>query len=144
MVVHELIDGEAVIIHLGAGFYYNLEKTGAAIWHLISQGSSENEIIEIISKETHSESSQISGAVNKFLDELKKEELITADPSPSTESSKKNIPAELRNAKFQTPVMHKYTDMQDFFQADPIHDVDDKGWPNRKPNPDLGHDQNPK
>jgi hypothetical protein len=32
-----------------------------------------------------------------------------------------------------TLVLHRYTDMQDLIVLDPIHDVDETGWPNRRP-----------
>jgi hypothetical protein len=28
------------------------------------------------------------------------------------------------------PVLNKYTDMQDLLLLDPIHEVDERGWPN--------------
>ena len=35
--------------------------------------------------------------------------------------------AELPN--FERPKLGKYTDMQDLLLADPIHEVDEQGWP---------------
>ena len=34
-VVHETIDGETIIIHLGTGTYYSLDGVGADIWALL-------------------------------------------------------------------------------------------------------------
>ena len=138
MVVHELSDGEAVIIHLGAGFYYNVDRTGAVIWNLVTHGKSEDEIINFISEQTKSELGQISEPIIKFLEELQKEDLIAHDPTfiPPVSNGKTKI--ELPNTQFHAPVLNKYTDMKDFFQADPIHDVDDQGWPHLKPNADIG------
>ena len=34
---------------------------------------------------------------------------------------------------FQEPALQKYTDMEDLLLLDPIHEVDDTGWPNPKP-----------
>ncbi len=30
---------------------------------------------------------------------------------------------------FEAPVLESYSDMQDLLLLDPIHDVDDAGWP---------------
>lgn len=35
---------------------------------------------------------------------------------------------------FEEPIFHKYTDMEDLLLLDPIHDVDETGWP--KPHQD--------
>jgi hypothetical protein len=37
-----------------------------------------------------------------------------------------------RGAAFQPPTLRKYTDMQDLLLIDPIHEVDDLGWPGVK------------
>ena len=34
---------------------------------------------------------------------------------------------------FVTPTLSRYTEMQDLLLLDPIHDVDDSGWPRRAP-----------
>jgi len=31
---------------------------------------------------------------------------------------------------FTKPELHKFTDMQDLLLFDPIHEVDESGWPN--------------
>jgi len=33
---------------------------------------------------------------------------------------------------FDAPVLHSYTDMQDVLLLDPIHDVDETGWPSSR------------
>ena len=33
---------------------------------------------------------------------------------------------------YEHPVLQKYTDMEDLLLLDPIHDVDEAGWPARK------------
>jgi hypothetical protein len=34
---------------------------------------------------------------------------------------------------FQPPTLESYNDMQDLLLLDPIHDVDDMGWPQKAP-----------
>ena len=33
---------------------------------------------------------------------------------------------------FEAPILNKYNDMQELLLLDPIHDVDEAGWPNTK------------
>ncbi len=130
MVVHELIDGEAIIINLDIGCYYNLEKTAADIWNLAVQGIPEKEMIRLLSQKNGRDLDQIVSEIHQFLDQLQKEGLIITEPSEETIPQSKNIP--LSSSHFETPVLNKYTDMKEFFQADPIHDVDEQGWPKTK------------
>ena len=37
---------------------------------------------------------------------------------------------------FTNPVLEKFTDMAELLLLDPIHEVDDSGWPNKPPNPE--------
>jgi hypothetical protein len=34
---------------------------------------------------------------------------------------------------YEAPALHKYNDMQDLLLLDPVHDVDETGWPNISP-----------
>ena len=34
---------------------------------------------------------------------------------------------------FEAPVLEKYTDMQTLLLVDPVHEVDDRGWPHEAP-----------
>ena len=39
----------------------------------------------------------------------------------------------IERLSFEAPILHKYTDMQDLLLLDPIHEVDEAGWPSVKP-----------
>jgi hypothetical protein len=45
---------------------------------------------------------------------------VPPSPEPVPQTEKKH---------FVAPCLHKYTDMQELLLIDPIHDVDDYGWP---------------
>jgi hypothetical protein len=36
---------------------------------------------------------------------------------------------------FEPPVLEKFTDMQDLILLDPVHEVDERGWPHVPRNP---------
>jgi len=42
------------------------------------------------------------------------------------------VAAPASDGPFVAPVLERYEDMQDFLLVDPIHEVDDSGWPNKK------------
>jgi hypothetical protein len=51
VVVTELDDKEAVLLHLGTKMYYTLNETGIRIWQLLSEGLSISETSETIHNE---------------------------------------------------------------------------------------------
>jgi hypothetical protein len=51
-----------------------------------------------------------------------------APPGPAAPDD----PAPAERATFIAPVLAVYTDMQDLLLLDPIHDVDEIGWPTRR------------
>ena len=44
-VIHEVIDGETMLVRLDTGNYYNMNVTGGQIWSFIEKGASESQIV---------------------------------------------------------------------------------------------------
>jgi hypothetical protein len=137
-VVHEIIDGEVVIVHLVRGHYYSLVKTGAEIWSGIERGMSGEQILEEMVSRYDGEPAEIEKAVNNMIEQLQEEELIVVaqtDESDSTTAAAGPTEAKANPEKlsFEPPKLDKYTDMEDLLLLDPIHEVDETGWPNVKP-----------
>ena len=137
-VVYEKFDNELVLINLDSGNYYSFEKIGADIWGFIQSGASETEIIEEISQRYAESLSTIEDAVKNFLSELKEEGLIVPYETQEAESTKSlhnknSIGSETEKLIFESPVLSKFTNMQDFLLVDPIHEIDFTDWPKNKP-----------
>jgi len=137
-VVHETFDdNEVVMINLNSGSYYNLNKAGTDIWRLIEDGSSVSEIAEVMAHVYDSSGIDIESAVKQFLEELVQEDLIvpyTASELESFQGAKVKFETEPEATRlvFQAPALKKYTDMQELLLLDPIHEVDETGWPKSK------------
>ncbi len=136
-VVHQTIDGETIIIDFDSGTYYSIDKAGAIIWEHIDQGAAVTEIVQALAQRYDGDHLDIENAVMHILAELQHESLIS--PINLRDSSggihltadSTNQPAATR-PPFETPVLLKYTDMQDLLLLDPIHEVDEQGWPVKK------------
>ena len=148
-VVHETIDGETILIHLGTGTYYSLDGVGAQIWGLLAAGASQSEVAADVASGSDADPAAVQQAVESLVEELLREELLALEPgdsapadsasepsSPLTTSeplSQLAEPEPAAEVSFVAPVLRKYTDMQEFMLVDPIHDVDvDAGWPHVK------------
>jgi hypothetical protein len=133
-VVHETIDGETILIHLGTGAYYSLDGVGATIWGLLAAGASGGELTAAIESRYDAEPAQVERTVQLLVEELLREELLAPAPQGFEAPPAPVEVAETSGAPFVAPVLHKYTDMQEFMLVDPIHDVDaEAGWPHAKP-----------
>ena len=75
-VIHETVDGEAVIVNLETGTYYMLKDTGERIWAAIARGASVPDILTEIDAAYQGAGRHPEDAVSAFLDELVQEGLI--------------------------------------------------------------------
>jgi hypothetical protein len=132
-VVMESFDGEVILVHLEFGTYYSLQGSGEEIWNLIENGLSVEAISGRFVADCEGRAEEIRRSVQNLIDELATEKLIV--PVAATEAMVCPEPpssaAEPRRP-FVPPVLERYTDMQDLLLLDPIHDVDESGWPVRK------------
>jgi hypothetical protein len=138
-VTHEIIDGEAVIINLDSGNYYSLVEVGSFIWGLVEKGAPASEVQNLVLQTYHGNAADIDRGVQELLAQLQQENLIVpVDEAVAFDPVQLNqvLPSNNGHEKpsFNPPLLHKYSDMQELLLLDPIHDVDDAGWP--KPNPD--------
>jgi hypothetical protein len=136
-VVHETIDGETIILNLDNGNYYSLDGVGADIWGLIESGVTVSHIVESIGDSYQGACMNIEGAINELVSELLKEKLIVPDKSNGSGKSggsytQAKTVSGGQGSDFQAPLLNKYSDMQDLLLLDPIHEVDEGGWPTAK------------
>jgi hypothetical protein len=138
-VVHETIDGETILIHLGTGTYYSLDGAGATVWQLLAEGVAHGELAARLGARYEAEPALVEPSVASFVGELLEEGLlVTGEPgsaAPSAPAAVQDVGNAVPAAggAFVEPVLHKYTDMQEFMLVDPLHDVEaDAGWPHVK------------
>lgn len=136
-VIHEIIDGEAVLVNLENGSYYSIDSVGAVVWDYVEKGLSSNQIVEAIAAQYEGEQADITVGIQQLFDQLQAEQLVVAGGVASANGHAPAV-SEAVNGQakppFEAPVLHKYTDMEDLLLLDPIHDVDESGWPNTNPN----------
>ncbi len=133
-VVHDVIDGEAVLVNLNNGNYYSIDKVGADVWKLVEEKATVKQIVHQIASLYEGGQEEIERGIHALLAELQTEELIVPDASakPSEGNGFHTSADASQGAKpaFEQPKLQKYSDMEDLLLLDPIHDVDDTGWPN--------------
>lgn len=133
-VINETIEGESVIINLNSGMYYSLDNIGAIIWDAIENRHPITDIAAFLSFHYQVDAGEVKATIYDLVNQLLIEELIIEVPgddegiSPSPLAFAGNHPE-----TFEKPVLYKFGDMQDLLLLDPIHEVDEAGWPYSKP-----------
>ena len=134
-ILRELIDEEVVIINMISGSYYSLTDLGASIWDMIEQGFSFDRIVQALVNQYDASPNVIQDSLDQLIISLMTEELIVAATSEMTVAevvSIATVDALTAKKPFLAPVLSKYDDMQELLLVDPIHDVNESGWPNVK------------
>lgn len=128
-VINETIEGESVIINLEDGFYYSLDNVGAVIWEALNQETSVSSIVKIVTAKFSGDEAEIEKGIYGLIAELAKEELII----PIENGKDVAVVENSEKTPYLAPKLNKFGDMQDLLLLDPIHEVDEKGWPYSKP-----------
>lgn len=132
-VVSEVIDGELVIMNLQTGSYYSAEDSGAVLWGWIEKGYGLKDIGSLLVSHYCDVSDDVDDQLREFVATLLENDLIREN-GEAPPCIKLSAPGGGRPV-FHSPEINIYTDMKDMLLLDPIHDVDETGWP--MPNPDA-------
>lgn len=137
-IVFEYFEDETVLINLKNGNYYSIDKVGTDILMLIEEGLSTDQIINGIKNRYNAYSGNMDSSIEKFITQLHNEKIISQEektPNRNNSHEKKTQDSLKKGTKltFSPPQLSKYTDMQELLLLDPIHDVDETGWPKKKP-----------
>ncbi|UXX80821.1 PqqD family protein [Reichenbachiella carrageenanivorans] len=126
----ELFEDEVVIVNLENGNYYSYSGSGIDIWKRLKGGITATNLKQTFLENLNLDQAELD-KLDTAIQELIDEGLITeknGDPNTNDET------LDFRHDKFTTPSLNKFTDMQDLLLLDPIHDVDETGWPMQKEN----------
>lgn len=119
-ITHQNIDGEVIAIHFDTGIYYSMTGAAAHVWARLVEGASADVLLASFTNRP----ADAGAALDDFLEQLVREGLVEkGDGSPSGDAAAEPIP-------WDVPRFDKFTDISDLIMADPIHDVDEMGWPN--------------
>ena len=132
-VILETFADEVVIVNLESGNYYSLDKAGAEVWALLAEGLPWPRIVRHLGRLYLEPEAELDRHLRGWMAQLLAENLLVeVDNVAAADRDEPAAPlAEKRS--FVPPVLHKYEDMQELLLLDPIHDVDEAGWPKVKP-----------
>lgn len=114
-VTAKVMDGEAVIIHLGTGIYYSMEGVGCSVWESITSGSDTDSIAESVAGRYGVDREMAAADIERLVSELIAQELVvpTGD-APGQAAELNGAPA-----AYEPPALKRYDDMAELLALDP-------------------------
>ena len=130
LVVSETIDDETIIMHHGSGHYFNCTDSAVLIWSLIERGARLHVVADRLASSFELTHEQALDVVRRFVSTLVEHDLIR--PGPANDLAGGEVVWAVKGS-FNEPVLGVHTDLADMLLLDPVHDVDEVGWPAPKP-----------
>ena len=127
-VIHEVFDDEVVLADLDHGTYYSVGGSGVDAWIGIRDGVPIRRVAEAIAAASGADAAAVDVELQRLVDDLVAEALIAPDGLAADATDDAAAPS-VASTTFVPPTFERFTDMQQLLVLDPIHDVDDSGWP---------------
>ena len=132
-VSHERLDDEVIAINLETGSYFAFDGAAADCWTLADWGADVDAIADALVSRYEVTSDAAAVDARAFVTALVEIGLAVgidgsspADPPPVVPATDAPTAARL---PYTAPVVEAYEDLETLLLIDPIHEVDDAGWP---------------
>lgn len=129
-VIADIIDGELIILNMETGKYFSIKGSGTVIWQLLAGGYEEQEAAETLTQHYKADHELLLTAITKLKNQFIEDNLLKPLDEFVTRPTV-DIKLEAGGRAFEEPVVEGYTDMQGLLLLDPIHEVEDMGWPHK-------------
>lgn len=136
-IVFERFGEEIVVVNLKSGLYYSLNPTASVIWDCLVHGMRPGSIASRMAQSHGRDPEPLKQTVLDFVHRLAAEELITQDTG-SAQGGEPSPPdfVATSDSPYASPSFERFSDMQEMLLLDPIHEVDESGWPSKIGHPD--------
>ena len=127
-IAHERVEDEVIVINLRTGAYFSLVGSAADAWELLLAGVPLDAVSDAVAQRYGVEPSGVRSDLDAFVHALVDEDLLaTTELSSDVPPADDGAPAPART--YHPPMLEKYDDMEELLLLDPIHEVDESGWP---------------
>lgn len=130
-IVFEESDHEVVVVNLKEGVYYFLAESAAYVWMAIHSGLTGNSAADSLASVTKAPPTLVED-VEDFLLRLIELELLEINANRTSDERPFDADPGYFPEGYRKPAIETYSDLQDILLLDPVHDVDETGWPSRK------------
>ena len=81
-VLHQEVDGEVVMLHLGTEAYYGLDDIGSRVWNLLKEYGAVEPVVAAILAEYNVDEASLRVDIDDLVGELASAGLIEVGPGP--------------------------------------------------------------
>ncbi|HRW48194.1 MAG: PqqD family protein [Caldilineaceae bacterium] len=129
-IIHETIDRDTVVIDTESGVYFNISGSGTLLFQMLESGADVAHLSKDLASRAGADLATVQQDVSAFVARLLAEELIVA-AAEATSADARPEWREIGGEAYEPPVIQKFTDMAELLLVDPIHEVDERGWPHK-------------
>lgn len=128
--IFERFDEEIIAVQLATGAYHSITGTGVDAFLLLLFEPTVEEIAEALAEKYDANPAAIQEDLEPFLERLREHSLISAQPANGgSNGNRPALPHSGPRVAYAPPVIQLFSDLQELFLIDPVHEVGPKGWP---------------
>lgn len=124
---HERLDDEVIAIDLESGAYFALDDVAAMCWSVLAAGGTASAAVEATVAGYDVARDAAQRDVEGFVGELVRVGLLAPVDRPPVPVGLPEAAKEVR--EYKPPAIERYDDLEELLVLDPIHEVDETGWP---------------
>lgn len=126
---HERLDDEVIAIDLDTGAYFALDGVAAVCWSVLAAGGAVDAVVDMMAADFEVARDTARSDVQGFVAELVQVHLLTpVDREPVPVESARAVDY-LPAGEYRAPAIERFDDLEELLVLDPIHEVDEAGWP---------------
>jgi len=129
---HERLQDEVIIINVGSGAYFSGTGPTADMWTLVSQGATLDEAAGVLARTYSADEATVRQDLGGCVEHLLALGILSPAEGTVQAAAVLALP-DLPRGEWAAPKFEEYSDMWDLLKYDPIHDVNETGWPYAAP-----------
>jgi hypothetical protein len=129
-ITHERLDDEVIAINLETGEYFALDDVAADAWTLLTAGLGLEDVAGMLAERYDVGVDRVRADVSAYATELDHNRLLVPDgATTAAPASLIELPPPTRRLEYAAPAVSRYDDLEALLRLDPVHEVDEAGWP---------------
>lgn len=128
---HDTQAGETVVINFSTGSYFSMTGSASDVWVLTVAGHETDELTDALAARFDGTREEIAADCATFLSDLVSRGLLSVGGSTAAAQEAVQLHP-VDRAAWVAPQLQAFDDLNDLILMDPIHEVDEAGWPHPK------------
>ena len=125
---HERLDDEVIAINVESGVYFAMDDAAAECWTVAVAGGGVDQMADALHARYDVDVERARADATAFVATLVEQRLARTSDVPATAVAPPDAPPGGRGP-YAPPVLQGFDDLEALLLIDPIHEVDDAGWP---------------